>query len=226
MRTADMVKSKFFGARDLKGQPPLRLTIAHVTEELMGRGSRQDVKCFLWFTDHPKGLQLNKTRVTILEAAFGPDSELWTGKRVRLSFDPTVMFGTQAVGGVRLETPPGVTYTPSAELHAGWGEAPAAVSGRLPAPVWDEQRGVWVTPPPIAAPKSSGRPPAPVWNEATGQWETVNPGTGEIASQGRPKTISERVNQGHPAQVDTDWGTAASTVAGAAEADFNDDIPF
>ena len=113
MRTSEMIKSKFWRAGDLQGQAPVVVTIAHVTEELMGRpGGRQDAKCFLWFQEHVKGLQLNKTRVRTLEAAFGPDSELWTGKRVRLSFDPTVEFGGRAVGGVRLQTPPGVVYSP------------------------------------------------------------------------------------------------------------------
>ena len=57
-----MIKSKFWRARDLEGQRPVTLTISDVTEELLGRGARQDVKCFLWFRDHQKGLQLNKTR--------------------------------------------------------------------------------------------------------------------------------------------------------------------
>jgi hypothetical protein len=219
LRTADMIKSKFWRATDLQGQPAVRLTIADVTEELMGRGGRQETKCFLWFTEHLKGLQLNKSRVRVLEAAFGPDSERWTGKRVRLSFDPTVEFGGRAVGGVRLETPPGVVYNPSAELHAGWGDAPAAVPGRPPAPVWDDKRQMWITPqaPPAPAP----RPPPPVWNEATQSWETVNPSTGEIAApvHQRPATISERVNASHPPAGD--FGPLTP-----GEAEFNDEIPF
>lgn len=212
MRTSDMIKSKFWRARDVEGQAPVTLTIADVTEELMGRGARQDVKCFLWFKEHAKGLQLNKTRVNTLEAAFGPDSELWVGKRVRLSFDPTVEFGGRAVGGIRLQTPPGVVWNGAAA--GAWG-APESVPGRPPMPVWDEKRQIWITPqppPPIAAPgASASRPPPPVWNEATQSWDTVDPRTGEIAGA-RPPTISERVNQGHP--------------PAGADPEFNDDIPF
>lgn len=226
MHVSDMIKSKFFGARDLQGKPPQTLTIADVTEELMGRGGRQETKCFLWFQETLKGLQLNKTRVRVLEAAFGPDSELWVGKRVRLSFDPTVEFGGRAVGGVRLQTPPGVVYTPAAGQLTGWGDAPAPVPGRPPAPVWDEKRQQWVTPQP-APPAQSQRPPAPVWNEDTGAWETVHPGTGEIASQapqGRPQTISERVNAAHP-PAEAGWEGRAGP---ATESDpgFDEDIPF
>lgn len=208
MRTADMIKSKFWRARDVEGQAPIVLTIADVTEELLGRGGHQDVKCFLWFKESHKGLQLNKTRVNILEAAYGPDSEAWLGRRVRLSFDPAVEFGGRPVGGIRVQTPPGVVYSPGAALP-GWGDAPATVGGRPPAPIWDERRQVWVTPQPppaSAAPATPARPPPPIWNEATQSWEVVNPATGEIAApQGPPPTISQRVNQ---------------------DEDFNDDIPF
>lgn len=217
MRTSDMIKtfSKFWRAVDLEGQAPVRLTIADVTEELIGRGGRQEVKCFVWFTEHLKGLRLNFTIVKTLEAAYGPDSEGWTGKKVRLSFDPTVMFGGRAVGGVRLETPPGIVYSPQAG-GAAWGDVPQHGrengQGRPPQPIWDEKRQTWVTPQapaPIAAPAPS-RPPPPVWNEATQSWETVSPSTGEIKT-GPPATIGARVEAAHP--------------AGAAE-DFNDDIPF
>lgn len=229
MRTSDMIKSKFWRAGDLQGQPPVTLTIADVTEELLGRGSRQDVKCFLWFKEHLKGLQLNKTRVRILEAAYGPDSDLWVGQRVRLFFDPTVEFGGRACGGVGVQTPPGVVYSGAPAQQAAWGEVPAAVPGRPPAPVWDEKRQQWITPQPpspSAAPAASPRPPPPVWNEATQSWDLVNPATGEIAGAGleRPKTISERVNAQHPATGSDDgWGGVAPSEPGA---DFNDPIPF
>lgn len=206
MRTSDMIKSKFWRARDLEGRPPVVLTISDVTEELLGRGARQDVKCFLWFTENNKGLQLNKTRVTILEAAYGPDSVVWVGRKVRLSFDPTVVFGDRAVGGVKLQTEVGVVYSLAQNGQAGWGDAAQASPGRPPPPVWDEKRQVWVTAQPAPAPAS--RPPPPVWNESTGEWEFVNTATGEIS---RPKTISERVNEGHPA---------------GAQPEFDDDIPF
>lgn len=219
MRTSDMIKSKFWRAGDLQGQPPVVLTIADVTEELLGRGTRQDMKCFLWFQEHLKGLQLNKTRVKLLEAAFGPDSEGWVGKRVKLSFDPTVEFGGRAVGGVRLQTPPGVVWTPSAG-HAGWGEVPAAIPGRPPAPVWDENRQQWITPVVPAAQPS--RPPPPVWNEAAQRWETIDTATGEIAPPVHqpPATISQRINAGHPPSGDF------GPLPPATDPDFNDDIPF
>lgn len=233
MHVSKIVKSKYFRGIDFKGQRPLVLTIAAVTEELMGRGSRHDVKCFLWFKESEKGLQLNKSRVAVLEAAYGPESDAWTGGKVRLSFDPTVMFGGQAVGGVKLETPAGVVYTPTAGGLAGWGDVPGAAPGRPPPPVWDGQRQMYVMP--AAAPAAPKRPPPPVFNEATGQWDVVNPGTGEIAppagqsktnpqadTWGGTPTLAQRMAAPATA-TDDGWDAAA---AGAGEADFDDSIPF
>ena len=215
MRTSDMIKSKFWRATDVQGKPPQTLQIADVSEELFTRGGRNEAKCYLWFNGSIKGLQLNKTRVRILEAAYGPDSELWVGRRVRLSFDPTVEFGGRAVGGVKLETEPGVVYAPGA-VEAAWG-APAAVPGRPPAPVWDELRQIWVTPQPVpqAAPSSSGKPPPPVWNESTKSWETVNPQTGEIAGKMPPgRGLAELAAPTSEVARDEGWGAVAPPADG------------
>lgn len=218
MRTADMIKSKYWRAKDVEGQPPVVLTIADVSEELLGRGGHQDVKCFLWFRENNKGLQLNKTRVAVLEAAYGPDSLLWVGQRVRLSFDPSVEFGGKLVGGVRVETKTGVVYRGNPNA-AAWDSNPLTVPGRPPPPVWDEKRQQWITP--QAPPAAPSRPPPPVWNEAAQAWETVNPGTGEIAApvHQRAPTISERVNQGHPP-------ADGLGPVGSPDNEFGDDIPF
>lgn len=229
MRTADIVKSKYWRARDLEGKPPVTLTIADVTEEIMGRGGgHKDVKCFMWFHESPKGLQLNKSRVNVLEAAYGPESDLWSGKRVRLFFDPTVEFGGRPVGGVGIKTQPGVVYQAQAAA-ASWG-AQSVPAGAPPPPVWDGTK--WVTQPPAPAPQT---PPPPVWNAATGKWDTVDPATGEITPPAAapvhqpPQTISQRVNASHPPKDDGGWGSLAPPAAHAAvgtDAEFDDDIPF
>ena len=221
MRTADLIKSKFIRGKDLEGKPPLTLTIADVTEELVGRGGRQEIKCVLWFNEDHRGLSINKTRVLILEAAYGPETDLWIGKRVRLYFDATVEMGGRRVGGVGVLTPPGVIYQ-AQPAAASWG-APAQQAGppgATPPPQWDGTK--WVFPQP---------PPPPVWNAATGQWDVVNPSTGEIApappKHVPPPTISERVNQGHPPASDGGWGhLAPQALPAGGVPDFDDDIPF
>jgi hypothetical protein len=225
-----MIKSKFFRGKDLEGVAPIYLHIADVSEELMGRGSRQDVKCVMWFHENPKGLRLNKTAVNVLEAAYGPDSDLWSGKKVKLYFDPKVEFGGRPVGGVAVATPPGAVYQATA-AQAGWGDAPQTPAGRPPPPVWDEKRQMYVTvTPPVAAPGLGPprRPPPPVWNDATQAWETVDPGSGEIAPPKHvpPPTISERVNAGNPVPQDDGWGAVQPQRVRDPNADFDDDIQF
>lgn len=175
MRTSDMIKSKFWRAADVQGKPPFVLTISGVTEELV----QKDVRCFLWFMENNKGLRINKTIVRVLEAAYGPDSDAWTGRRVRISFDPSVEFGGRAVGGVKLETPPGAVYAPQAGAAPVWGEvppqAPYAPPGAPPPPVWDGTQ--WVFKP------SPGLPPAP---------PSFDTSTGEVLGS-PPQTISQRV---------------------------------
>lgn len=234
MRTADMVKSKFWRARDIEGQPPKTLLIADVTEELLGRGLHQDVKCFLWFSNSPKGLQLNKSRVTLLEAAYGPDSEGWIGRRIQIYFDPTIEFGGRPVGGVGIRTEPGVVYQGGA--GSGWGAPVATVPGRPPPPVWDDKRQQWITPqaPPAIPAAAPVRPPPPVWNEATGQWEVVSPQTGEIAppapAPAAAAPVREPIPPGRglgalaaPTAGDPGWGARPGPTE---EAPFDDDIPF
>jgi hypothetical protein len=227
MRTADMVKSKFWRGKDLKGAPAVVLTIAEVTEELMGRGTRQDVKAILWFNETLKGLRLNSTNVAVLEEAYGPDSDLWRGGRVRLSFDPTVMFGGERVGGVKVQTPAGIHYQAQANQGAWGAPQPAPASPAAPpVPVLNPQTGQWELPP-QRPPATASAPPVPVLNPATGQWELPK------APHVPPATISQRVAAGHP-PVDEGWATAATvdTATGevlrapAATEDFNDEIPF
>jgi hypothetical protein len=132
------------------------------------------------------------------------------GKRVRLSFDPTVEFGGKMIGGVRLETPPGIVYeappaslAPSGAATLGLGTlSHSAAPGAPPAPVWDAARGAWVLPqtgPPSAAP-------------AVSHQDTTWGGT---------PTLAQRINQAAPADewVDTATGEVRS-------GEFNDPIPF
>jgi hypothetical protein len=227
MRTAVMVTSKHWRGADLKGVPPVVLSISDVTEELFTRNGKPETICFLWFQEHLKGLKLNATRVAVLELAYGPESDLWVGKRVRLSYDPTVKMAGQLVGGVKLQTPPGVVYTGPAVLP-GWG-TPAAPPGAPPPPVWNGREWVTQLPTPSALPP--GVPPPPVWNAATGQWDVVNPATGEVAPPAaapayqRPATISERVNGSHP-PVQDNWGPLPPQNQGQGQPEFDDDIPF
>lgn len=50
-----------------------------------------------------KELLLNATNRAVLAAAFGKQPEAWIGKEIGVYFDPTVVMGGKAVGGVRVK---------------------------------------------------------------------------------------------------------------------------
>lgn len=111
MRTSDMIQSKYLKKEDFPS--PQVLTIKNLSLEEVGKG---DTRWVLWFNEKVKGLALNVTKIKLLEAAYGQESDDWLGKKVKLSLDPTVMFGTQQVGGIKLETPSSAKAAPAFQV--------------------------------------------------------------------------------------------------------------
>ena len=64
-----------------------------------------ETKLQLTFTDETKKLTLNQTNLKILVKRYGKKSSDWIGKSVVLYLDENVMFGSNAVGGLRLRVP-------------------------------------------------------------------------------------------------------------------------
>lgn len=104
MKTSQMIQSKFLKKEDFPS--PEVLTIKHVALEEVGRGENRWV---LYFREKAKGIVLNATKIKQLEARYGDESDDWTGQRVKVMHDPTVMMGTQVVGGIKFVLPSGST---------------------------------------------------------------------------------------------------------------------
>lgn len=100
MKTSDMIQSPFLKKDDFP-QPEI-LSIKRVSLEQVVKGEE---KWVLFFNEKSKGMVMNKTKIKILEVAYGDDTDEWIGKKCRLSHDPSVMYGGQAVGGIKLEVP-------------------------------------------------------------------------------------------------------------------------
>jgi len=218
MRTSDMIKSNYISKAEVKTAGQMILTIVDCTLESVG----SDQKWVLWFNEHPKGLGLNNTKIRLLEASYGEESSLWNGRRVRLTYDPTVTMAGQVTGGIKLTCSTQGGVRPN-------GHAAPLPAGAPPPPVWDGTKWVMQPPPPA-------QPPPPVWDGT--QWVVQGPGapagaefvdqsTGEITpgapvrpGHGRPQTISERVNQEHPP---ADY---AAFPPPKSPSEFDDDIPF
>lgn len=102
MKTSQMITSKFLKKDDFP-QPEV-LTIKDCSLEEVGKG---DTRWVLFFKEKAKGVVLNVTKIKQLESAYGDDTDGWVGKKVKLSHDPTVMMGTQQVGGIKMQLPSG-----------------------------------------------------------------------------------------------------------------------
>lgn len=65
-----------------------------------------------------KKLTLNKTNARICAGSFGDDCDNWIGKKVLVTWDPTVMFSGKMVGGMKVlpvSAKPAVTREPGDE---------------------------------------------------------------------------------------------------------------
>ena len=90
--------SQYIKADDVK-QGPQKFVISTVeaTETPDGKPALQLVM------EGGKKLTLNKTNARILGGMIGDDTDTWIGKKVVVTFDPTVMFSGKMVGGIRVK---------------------------------------------------------------------------------------------------------------------------
>lgn len=117
-KVSEMIQSKFLRKEDFDEDQVC--TIKSVQLEEMQQSN--DTKWVLYFSEHAKGMVLNTTTIRVLEKAFGDDSEVWIGKRVKVYVDPNVSFQGRVVGGLRLMPP----RTTAAAKPAPRPTAPAA----------------------------------------------------------------------------------------------------
>jgi hypothetical protein len=96
-------QSKYLNAGDLTQEKALR--IKEVTVEMVRSGPAQEQKPVVWFTNHKKGLVLNKTNNRTLRGSFGDDMEKWAGKVVNV-YPTQTDYGGKTVGALRVRIPP------------------------------------------------------------------------------------------------------------------------
>src|ERR1700690_876611 len=100
MKTSQMIQSKFLKKEEFP--QPEGLTIKDCSLEEVGK---RDTRGVLLFKEKAKGVVLNVTKIKQLEGAYGDDTDGWIGKKVKLSHAPSVMMGTQQVGGIKMQLP-------------------------------------------------------------------------------------------------------------------------
>ncbi len=110
-------QSSFLSKEDLTS--PRVVTIENVTEnELQGDGGKE-MKPVAHFRGVDKGLVLNNINWDTIQDAYGDESDDWTGKQIELYFDPSIMFGSKRVGGIRIRLPRGDVSSKAAQPANG-----------------------------------------------------------------------------------------------------------
>lgn len=112
-----------------------------VTEVRRGPSVEQPVE--IHFSEFPRPWRPSKSMRRVLVAAWGADASTYVGKRMALFGDPTVKFGGQAVGGIRIRALSGIDAPLSVSLTVTRGKrAPFTVQPLLeatqPAPAPDK----------------------------------------------------------------------------------------
>jgi hypothetical protein len=136
-------QSRFLSAADLQREKKFR--IKEVTEETVGE--KQEKKLVVWFTNHAKGLVLNKTNNRTIRGIFGDNVSGWIG-RIIIVFPTHADFRGKLTPALRVRIPPpkqAATAAPAAAVPPP--QQAAAVPAAAPAAT---------TPAPKPAPSGNG----------------------------------------------------------------------
>lgn len=98
--------TEFFGGQDLPNlQAEITVTIKDYAIESIRTASTTSKKGVLYFKEDIKPLIVNKSKLKPIVTKYGFETDAWIGKQVTLYFDPTVRFGKELTGGVRVKMP-------------------------------------------------------------------------------------------------------------------------
>lgn len=109
--------SRFLKSAEFKGED-VTLTIADVVlEELEREDNSKEMKGIVSFKESPKLLVLNRTNSDCLKAMFGPETEIWKGKRVTFFPSPMVNpFTKENISAIRLRGSPDLSAPVSVSI--------------------------------------------------------------------------------------------------------------
>lgn len=105
MKISEMLSSNWLRKEDLSDPVGGEVfTIKKLTEELVGSDQQSKWACH-WKERDVAPLLLNKTNLRLLAAFLGDDTDEWIGKEVEVYHDPSISYGGQLVGGLRVRPP-------------------------------------------------------------------------------------------------------------------------
>lgn len=130
----DLKQSNYLTQADVgKG---LLVTISHWEEVNMAQDNKpKDMKYVLFFREDHKPMSLNYTNGSIIGQIAGTnDLDEWAGTKIVLFVDPSIMFGTKRVGGIRARAPknqPSPSVLPDNEPPVSDADVPAGYNEEL-----------------------------------------------------------------------------------------------
>ena len=105
MKISEMLASNWLRKEDLSDPVGGEVfTIKKLTEELVGSDQQSKWACH-WRVRDVAPMLWNKTNLRILAAMLGDDTDNWIGKEVEVYHDPSISYGGQLVGGLRVRPP-------------------------------------------------------------------------------------------------------------------------
>lgn len=122
MKISEAFPTKYLSAEaDIPEDGDLIVTIDDCRMEELGQGDSKDVKPVLYFSDHDKGLALNKTNANTIAGVLGSqDTDDWIGKRIALFAQEVDFQGRQVLAiRVRMRKPAARQQEPVAATPRG-----------------------------------------------------------------------------------------------------------
>jgi hypothetical protein len=137
----DLKQSKFLAKSDFPISPTnptgaILLTVAGYAQQNVAMESQPpEMKWVLKFAEVEKPMVLNSTNGQLIAAFTGSeDFDDWIGRQIVAYFDPSVSFGGQLKGGIRVRAPKAKAAAPVAPKPAAPAPAPKPSTGGVDAP--------------------------------------------------------------------------------------------
>ena len=118
-KIGQMLESKFMKQEDA-GDGGVLLTIKAVTQHNVAKqGAEPEHKWCLEFQESDKPMVLNSVNIQLCGVIFdSDDTDDWTGRKIVVYVDPTVMYQGKVTGGLRVRKPKGGSATAPARPKA------------------------------------------------------------------------------------------------------------
>lgn len=120
MRIGEMKESKYIKKEDV-GEAGKNLTISRVDHQNIAKeGMPEEMRYVIFFKEAQKGMVLNWTNIQLIAKITGSeDTDDWSGKVVQLYEDPSISFGGEIKGGIRVRKAHNVTSDTTPNTEAG-----------------------------------------------------------------------------------------------------------